>query len=103
MGVVYSGSRLDLHGYNYSDWGSDKHTRWSTLGYTVKAGGPVSWILKLKPIVIVASIEAKCVALFFLIIQDLVWIRMLLRDIGCLWVYGSASLLYADIGLALNI
>ena len=42
--------------------------------------GAVNWMSKLQPIVTVSSIEAEYLACFFAI-QDVVWIRQLLRDI----------------------
>ena len=44
------------------------------------AGGPVNWMSKLQPIVTVSSMEAEYLACFFAI-QDVVWIRQLLKDI----------------------
>ena len=64
-----------------SDWGSDKDTRRSTSGVLIMmAGGPVNWMSKLQPIVTVSSMEAEYLACFFAI-QDVVWIRQLLKDI----------------------
>ena len=44
------------------------------------AGGPVNWMLRLQRIVTVSSMEAEYLACFFAI-QDVVWIRQLLKDI----------------------
>ena len=44
------------------------------------AGCPVNWMSKLQPIVTVSSMEAEYLACFFAI-QDVVWIRQLLKDI----------------------
>jgi hypothetical protein len=82
IGICYSGSQLNLHAYTDSDWGSDKDTRRSTSGViVVMAGGLVNWISKLQPIVAVSSMEAEYIACFFCI-QDVVWIRQLLKDLG---------------------
>ena len=79
--IRYSGSSLDLHVYSDSDWGSDNDTRRSTSGVLIMmAGGPVNWMSKLQPIVTVSSMEAEYLACFFAI-QDVVWIRQLLKDI----------------------
>jgi hypothetical protein len=45
------------------------------------AGGPINWLSKLQPIVAVSSMEAEYIAFFFAI-QDIVWIRQLLKDLG---------------------
>ena len=42
------------------------------------AGGPVNWPSKLQPIVAVSSMEVEYIACF-LAIQDIVWIRQLLK------------------------
>ena len=80
--IRYSGSSLDLHVYSDSDWGSDKDTRRSASGVLIimMAGGPVNWMSKQQPIVTVSSMEVGYLACFFAI-QDIVWIRQLLKDI----------------------
>ena len=45
------------------------------------ARGPVNWLSKLQPIVAVSSMEAEYIACFFAL-QDVVWIRQLLKDLG---------------------
>ena len=72
MCITYSSSRLDLHVYSDLDWGSDKDTSGVLI---MMAGGPVTWMSKLQPIV------AENLACFF-VIQDIVWIRQLLKDIN---------------------
>jgi hypothetical protein len=47
----------------------------------IMAGGPINWLSKLQPIVAVPSMEAEYIACFFAI-QDIVWIRQLLKDLG---------------------
>lgn len=80
--ICYSGQSLNLHAFTDSDWASDKDTRRSTSGGIVMmAGGPVNWISKLQPIVAVSSMEAEYIACFF-VLQDVVWIRQLLKDLG---------------------
>jgi hypothetical protein len=81
-GIRYHGTKLQLHVYTDSDWGSDKDTRRSTSGFIVMmAGGPVNWMSKLQPIVALSSMEAEYIAAFFAV-QDVVWILQLLSDIG---------------------
>ena len=80
--IRYHGSVLDLHVYTDSDWASDKDTRRSTSGFVVcLGGGVINWLSKLQPIVTVSSMEAEYVACFFAV-QDIVWIRQMLRDLG---------------------
>ena len=80
-GITYSGCKLDLHLYTDSDWASDKDTRRSTSGFVVlMAGGPVNWLSRLQPFVAVSSMEVEYIACF-LAIQDIVWIRQLLKDL----------------------
>jgi hypothetical protein len=45
------------------------------------AGGLVNWISKLQPIIAVSSMESEYIACFFCI-QDVMWIRQLLKDLG---------------------
>ena len=67
--------------YSDPDWGSDKDTRRSTSCVRIMmAGGSVNWISEIQPIVTVSSMEAEYLACFFAI-QDVVWIRQLLKDI----------------------
>jgi hypothetical protein len=101
--ICYSGTALNLHRsrqtptrakrctqpprlrtqvYTDSDWASDRDTRRSTSrGIVIMAGGPINWLSKLQPIVNVSSMEAEYIACFFAI-QDIVWIRQLLKDLG---------------------
>jgi hypothetical protein len=82
ISICYSGTALNLHVYTDSDWASDRDTRRSTSGgIVIMAGGPINWLSKLQPIVVVSSMEAEYIACFFAI-QDIVWIRQLLKDLG---------------------
>ena len=82
ISICYSGTALNLHVYTDSDWASDRDTRRSTSGgIVIMAGGPINWLSKLQPIVAVSSMEAEYIACFFAI-QDIVWIRQLLKDLG---------------------
>jgi hypothetical protein len=48
VSICYSGSKLDLHAYSDSDWGSDRDTRRSTSGVVIiMAGGLVSWFIQI--------------------------------------------------------
>ena len=45
------------------------------------AGSPVSWMSKLQSVVAVSSMEAEYIACFYAV-QEVVWIRQLLADVG---------------------
>ena len=79
ISICYSGTALNLHVYTDSDWASDRDTRRSTSGGIVIMA--INWLSKLQPIVAVSSMEAEYIACFFPI-QDIVWIRQLLKDLG---------------------
>jgi hypothetical protein len=80
--IEFNGSRLDMHGFSDADWGSDLITRRSTTGYIVfAAGGPISWQSKLQTTVATSSLESEYMALYSGI-QELVWLRGVLREIG---------------------
>lgn len=82
VGISYSGNVLGLHVFTDSDWASDKDTRRSTSGIVViMAGGLVSWYSKLQSIVAASSMEAEYISCFYAI-QEIVWIRQLLTDLG---------------------
>ena len=79
--IEFSGKTLDLHGFSDADWGSDIITRRSTTGYIIfAAGGPISWQSKLQTTVAVSSMESEYMALFAGI-QELVWIRGVLKEL----------------------
>jgi hypothetical protein len=55
--------------------------RFTSCVIVVIAGGLVNWISKLQPVVAVSSMEAEYIACFFCV-QDIAWIRQLLKDLG---------------------
>jgi hypothetical protein len=77
VSIVYTGSAMDLHAHTDSDWGSDRHTRRSTSGIVIMAGGLVHWLSKLQPIVTVSSMQAEYIACFFSV-QEVAPIQILL-------------------------
>ena len=80
--MEFSGTLLDLHGFSDADWGSDIITRRSTTGYIIfAAGGPISWQSKLQTTVATSSLESEYMALYAGI-QELVWIRGVLRELS---------------------
>jgi hypothetical protein len=69
----------NLHVYTDSDWTDDRDTRRSTsVDIVIMAGGPINWLSKLQPIVAVSSMEDEYIACIFAI-QDIAWIRQLLK------------------------
>ena len=82
VGIVYSGTEMNFHGYCDADWGGNKDNGRSTTGFlNFMAGGPISWQSKLQTTVATSSMEAEYMALYALI-QDICWLRGLMSEIG---------------------
>jgi hypothetical protein len=68
-----------MYVYSDSDWGSDLDSRRSTSGYVVMmAGGPISWMSKLQPIVATSAMEAEYVSAYPSV-REVAWIRAVLH------------------------
>ena len=81
-GIRFSESSFDLHVFSDSDWAGDRVTRRSTTGYIVFAcGGPIVWQSKLQTTVSTSSMQAEYQAMYAGM-QELVWIRGVLGEIG---------------------
>jgi len=81
FGLFYSGTSGVL-GYSDADWAGDVDDRKSTSGYIFQiAGGPVSWRSRKQDTVALSTAEAEYVALSSAI-QEGVWIRRLLSELG---------------------
>jgi len=82
VGIQFTGKSLDIFGYSDADWAGDLDTRRSTTGYVVyAAGGPIAWQSRLQTTVAVSTMEAEYMAAFGAI-QELIWIKGVLSEIG---------------------
>ena len=85
-GIQFRGDELNLFGYSDADWAGDLDTRRSTTGYVIyAAGGPIAWQSKLQTTVAVSTMEAEYMAAFGAI-QELIWLKGVLRELGILIV-----------------
>jgi hypothetical protein len=84
--LTFDGSvKNGLKAYADASWGSDEDTRRSTTGYVVMLNETaVSWKSQRQVTVAASSTEAEYMALFS-VIQEVLWIRRLLKDLS----YGS--------------
>jgi hypothetical protein len=82
IGLTFTGTELDLFAYSDADWAGDLDSRRSTTGYVVyAAGGPIAWQSKLQTTVAVSTMEAEYMAAFGAI-QELIWLKGVLNEIG---------------------
>jgi hypothetical protein len=82
IGLTFYGTELNLFGYSDADWAGDLDSRRSTTGYVVyAAGGPIAWQSKLQTTVAVSTMEAEYMAAFGAI-QELIWLKGVLSEIG---------------------
>ena len=82
VGIKFKGSDLNLFAYSDADWAGDLDTRRSTTGYVVyAAGGPIAWQSKLQTTVAASTMEAEYMAAFGAI-QELIWLKGVLGEIG---------------------
>jgi len=82
VGIKFSGTDLNLFAFSDADWAGDLDSRRSTTGYVVyAAGGPIAWQSKLQTTVAVSTMEAEYMAAFGAI-QELIWLKGVLREIG---------------------
>ncbi len=81
-GICYSGDDLTIFAYSDADWAGDLDSRRSTTGYVVYAGGgPISWKSKLQSTIAVSTMEVEYMAAFGAI-QELIWTKGVLSDLG---------------------
>ena len=80
-GITYSSSSDNSITFSDSDWAADPNTRRSVTGFVVLMGqNPVSWQSKKQSSVSRSSTEAEYKALAHCA-ADVVWIRLLLKDL----------------------
>ena len=101
VGIQFTGDLLDLFGYSDADWAGDLDSRRSTTGYVVyAAGGPIAWQSRLQTTVAVSTMEAEYMAAFGAI-QELIWIKGVLSEIGIQLVDPITLLMDAKSAIAL--
>ena len=89
VGIQFTGKSLDIFGYSDADWAGDLDSRRSTTGYVVyAAGGPIAWQSRLQTTVAVSTMEAEYMSAFGAI-QELIWIKGVLSEIGSTVIFGD--------------
>lgn len=94
-------SPISLAGFTDSDWANCLDTRRSVGGYAWSLGsGVISWASQKQKTVAASSCEAEYMAAFEAV-QEYVWLRTLLREIG----YGTneATTIMCDNNVAINL
>ena len=77
------GGKSELIGFSDADYAGDIETRRSTTGYVFYlANGAVSWSSQRQKLVTLSTNEAEYLAAS-VATRELVWLRKLLKDIGC--------------------
>lgn len=80
--------------YVDADWAGDSGDRKSISGVLLKVGNnPIAWFCKKQTTVSLSSTEAEFTALSFAV-QEIVWLRMLLKDMG--YNQTDATAVYED-------
>ena len=93
-GIRYTGDDLSVYAYSDADWAGDLDSRKSTTGYVVyAAGGPIAWQSKLQTTIAVSTMEAEYMAAFGAI-QELIWTKGVLGEIG--FDYVGPMILHMD-------
>ena len=96
QGIVFPNS-IDsdpLKVYSHADWAGDLDTSRSTTGYIVFLwGAPIAWQSRLQPTVATSTIEAEYMMAAYAAIQEIVWIRGVMTELGLkgFELSGSAS------------
>ncbi|XP_038896261.1 secreted RxLR effector protein 161-like [Benincasa hispida] len=82
LGILYQkGEKLNLVGFNDSDYAGDLHDRKSTSGYVFMLGsGAILWSSKKQPIVTLSATEAELVAATSCAYQA-IWLRNILENL----------------------
>jgi hypothetical protein len=94
VGIRYTGDDLKVYAYSDADWAGDLDSRKSTTGYVVyAAGGPIAWQSKLQTTIAVSTMEAEYMAAFGAI-QELIWTKGVLGEIG--FDYVGPMILHMD-------
>ena len=82
LGIQFKDDFLNLFAYSDADWAGDLDTRRSTTNYVIyAAGGPIAWQSKLQSTIAVSTMEAEYMSAFGAI-QELIWLKGVLNEIG---------------------
>lgn len=96
--LIYGQRDEKLNGFCDADWAADSDERKSTTGYVfTMSGGAVSWRTKKQPTVVLSTTEAEYMAIVGAV-QEGMWIRSFLIEIGTYYNQGETPVLqiYAD-------
>lgn len=94
VGLTLGGSTIDLTMFSDSDYAGCSYTRRSITGYcAIIAGGCVSWRAKKQPTVATSSTEAEYRAAYEAA-QEIIWLRLLLSDLG--YPQNNSTILHCD-------
>ena len=83
-GIVFSNltDEESLRAYSDAEWAGDLDTSRSTTGYIVYLwGAPVAWQSRLQPTVATSTMEGEYMAAYAAI-QEIVWIRGVITELG---------------------
>ena len=82
VGIIFSGSTLNLHTFSDIDWVTDLDSMRSTTGYILNAAeGPILWNFKLQSTVTASTMEAEYIAAFR-VVQECMWIKGVLGEMN---------------------
>lgn len=88
--------QLDVCAYADADWANGKGDRRSITGWVAKLNGdPISWTAKKQRTVALSTCEAELYA-ESAAIQEVLWLRGLMKELGLHSRTGSASVVYGD-------
>ena len=99
--LCYQGRDLRLIGYTDADWGGDPDQRKSTSGYAFLLNDcAISWGSKKQYCIALSTMEVEYVACSSAI-QEAIWLRKFLQDMGVVKIAFDPVTLYCDSKAAL--
>jgi len=82
VGLVYSGSTMELVGQCDASWGNDLDTRRSMSGFFFSInGGAISWRARLQRTVALSTVEAEYMT-YSEVTKEALWLRQLFKFLG---------------------
>ncbi|XP_071695131.1 secreted RxLR effector protein 161-like [Rutidosis leptorrhynchoides] len=94
--LCYEGNDLQMRGYTDADWGRGMDKRKSTSGFVFLLNkGTISWSSKKQSCIALSTMEAEFVA-FSAVIQEAVWLIIILSSLGVVGNTINRSLIYSD-------